>query len=146
MARQLAREYRGDPASADWRHVGRLAGFTNQKPARCTVFGYAPWVKILHARAILAPNANALLESAKNFGFGARQNCPDFDPDVPYHRPIFDSLEADPKYERERLDLIKDLDSEPEPAPEQQAPEELGHLRQQQADPENMNLSAIRHY
>ena len=36
MARQLAREYHGDPASADWRHMGRLAGFTNQKPERRT--------------------------------------------------------------------------------------------------------------
>jgi RepB DNA-primase from phage plasmid len=66
IARQLAREYHGDPASADWRHVGRLAGFTNQKPARCTLLGYAPWVKIVHARAVLAPNANALLDSALN--------------------------------------------------------------------------------
>jgi len=36
IARQLARDYGGDPASADWSHVGRLAGFTNQKPARRT--------------------------------------------------------------------------------------------------------------
>src|SRR5579864_8289354 len=65
VARQLAHDYGGDPASADWRHVGRLAGFTNQKPARRTG-GYAPWVKILHAHPGLAPNANALLESASN--------------------------------------------------------------------------------
>jgi hypothetical protein len=66
IARQLARDYRGDPASADWRHVGRLAGFTNQKPARRTLLGYAPWVKIVHAQPVLAPNAKALLESALN--------------------------------------------------------------------------------
>jgi hypothetical protein len=66
IARQLAREYHGDPASADWRHLGRLAGFTNQKPARHTGRGYAPWVRILHAQPALAPNANALLESAMN--------------------------------------------------------------------------------
>src|SRR5215472_13003378 len=30
IARQLARDYGGDLASADWRHLGRLAGFTNQ--------------------------------------------------------------------------------------------------------------------
>jgi hypothetical protein len=64
IARQLARDYHGDPASADWRHVGRLAGFTNQKPARRTMLGYAPWVKIVHAHPVLAPNAKALLESA----------------------------------------------------------------------------------
>jgi DNA primase RepB-like protein len=66
IARQLAREYHGDPASADWRHLGRLAGFTNQKPARLTGRGYAPWVRILHAQPALAPNATALLESAMN--------------------------------------------------------------------------------
>ena len=65
IARQLARTYGGDPASADWRHVGRLAGFTNQKPARRTMDGYAPWVKIVHARAGLAPHASALVESAR---------------------------------------------------------------------------------
>ena len=31
VARELAREYAGDPASADWRHFGRLARFTNRK-------------------------------------------------------------------------------------------------------------------
>jgi hypothetical protein len=65
IARRLACTYGGDPASADWRHLGRLAGFTNQKPARRTSQGYAPWVKIVHARAGLAPQASALVESAR---------------------------------------------------------------------------------
>jgi len=30
-ARLLASRFGGDPASADWRHYGRLAGFTNRK-------------------------------------------------------------------------------------------------------------------
>ncbi len=34
VARILCREYGGDPASADAQHFGRLAGFTNRKPAR----------------------------------------------------------------------------------------------------------------
>ena len=66
VARQLASEYGGDPGSADWHHMGRLAGFTNQKPIRRRNSGHAPWVKIVHARAGLAPNAAALLESAQN--------------------------------------------------------------------------------
>src|SRR5262249_3349667 len=33
-ARRLAARYGADPASADWRHLGRLAGFTNRKPGR----------------------------------------------------------------------------------------------------------------
>jgi hypothetical protein len=64
VARQLASHYGGDPASADWRHVGRLAGFTNQKLIRRSICGYGPWVKIVHARAGLAPQAEALVHSA----------------------------------------------------------------------------------
>jgi hypothetical protein len=76
VARQLARDYGGDPASADWHHLGRLAGFTNQKPARRTRRGYAPWVKILHAQPVLAPNANALMESASNLCRPAGRSLP----------------------------------------------------------------------
>jgi hypothetical protein len=65
VGKLLARAYGGDPASTDWRHLGRLAGFTNQKPQRCDVRGYWPWVKVLHARAGLASNAAALLEQAE---------------------------------------------------------------------------------
>jgi hypothetical protein len=80
VARQLARDYGGDPASADWRHLGRLAGFTNQKPARLTGRGYAPWVKILHAQPALAPNAHALLESARNLCRPAGRPLPNSQP------------------------------------------------------------------
>jgi hypothetical protein len=61
----LALGYGGDPASTDWRHLGRLAGFTNQKPARRTPAGHAPWVKALHTQASLAPQAESLLRSAR---------------------------------------------------------------------------------
>jgi len=64
VGKQLARIYGGDLASTDWRHLGRLAGFTNQKPERRTPGGYAPWVKILHAHPGLARNADGLLRSA----------------------------------------------------------------------------------
>jgi hypothetical protein len=63
IARQLARTFGGDLASADWRHLGRLAGFTNQKPERRTASGYPPWITILHARAGLASSAGNLLQS-----------------------------------------------------------------------------------
>jgi hypothetical protein len=65
IARRLAHQYGGDPGSADWRHAGRLAGFTNQKPSRRNHQGYAPWVKVVDARAGLAPHASALVESAR---------------------------------------------------------------------------------
>ena len=59
--RHLAHLYGGDGASTDWRHLGRLAGFTNQKPARRTPDRYAPWVRLVHARAGLAPSGASLL-------------------------------------------------------------------------------------
>jgi hypothetical protein len=62
IGKHLACAYQGDLASTDWRHLGRLAGFTNQKPQRRTD-GYAPWVKIVHTRAGLARSAAALLQS-----------------------------------------------------------------------------------
>lgn len=64
VGRHLARTYGGDLASTDWRHLGRLAGFTNQKPQRRSAGGHAPWVRILHSHAGLAPYAETLIETA----------------------------------------------------------------------------------
>ena len=66
IGKQLAHLYRGDPASTDWRHLGRLAGFTNQKPQRRNWRGYSPWVKVLHAHAGLASQSGALLQTAEH--------------------------------------------------------------------------------
>lgn len=46
-ARLLARRFLGDPASADWRHYGRLAGFTNRKEKYRRENGLYPFV-LLH--------------------------------------------------------------------------------------------------
>ncbi|HYL12848.1 MAG TPA: DNA-primase RepB domain-containing protein, partial [Terriglobales bacterium] len=64
VSKQLAHTYGGDLASTDWRHLGRLAGFTNRKPFYRAAFGSAPWVKILHADAILASTSQDLLHAA----------------------------------------------------------------------------------
>jgi hypothetical protein len=64
IGRELARWYHGDPASTDWRHLGRLAGFTNQKPSRRLPSGLAPWVKLRHATPGLARHSHSLLQSA----------------------------------------------------------------------------------
>jgi hypothetical protein len=65
VGRDLARAYGGDLASADWRHLGRLAGFTNQKPTRRQLSGYGPWVKLLHARLGLANEGPVLVAAAE---------------------------------------------------------------------------------
>ena len=64
VGRRLAHLYGGDRASTDWRHLGRLAGFTNQKPHRRQPNGYPPWVKIVHTAAGLASQAECLLQAA----------------------------------------------------------------------------------
>ena len=45
-AKELAQRFGGDSSSADWRHFGRLAGFTNQKPKRRLPNGLPPFVKL----------------------------------------------------------------------------------------------------
>jgi hypothetical protein len=65
IGKHLAQRYDGDLASSDWRHLGRLAGFTNQKPQRRNGRGYAPWVQVLYARAGLATAAAALRQQAE---------------------------------------------------------------------------------
>lgn len=64
IARHLAQLYHGDRASADWRHVGRLAGFTNQKPQRRLPNGWPPWVRLHTAQICLASNRGALVAVA----------------------------------------------------------------------------------
>lgn len=44
VAADLANRYGGDPNSADWRHFGRLAGLTNQKPLHKDANGRSPYV------------------------------------------------------------------------------------------------------
>ena len=45
-AKELAHRFGGDSSSADWRHFGRLAGFTNQKPKRRLRGGLPPFVRL----------------------------------------------------------------------------------------------------
>ncbi len=45
-AKELVHRFGGDLSSADWRHFGRLAGFTNQKPRRRLSNGLQPFVKL----------------------------------------------------------------------------------------------------
>jgi len=66
VAKRLAEIYEADRASADWRHLGRLAAFTNRKRERRQADGLAPWVKLIFARACLARSGSALLQPAAN--------------------------------------------------------------------------------
>ena len=65
-ARLLAQQYDGDPASADWRHYGRLAGFTNRKPEYGGAGGRYPFVKLHVYNGHMALQASQLLREAQN--------------------------------------------------------------------------------
>lgn len=52
-ARALAERFGGDKGAADWRHFGRLAGFTNRKPKYCGPDGLFPFVKLSEASSTL---------------------------------------------------------------------------------------------
>ena len=76
LGRILAERYGGDPASTDWRHLGRLAGFSNLKPAICDITGVAPTVQIVHAEPVLASAAQKSLEAAEWFATKERAITP----------------------------------------------------------------------
>ena len=63
-AKLLAVRYGADVNSADWRHYGRLAGTTNQKPSRRTERG-APFVMLRAASRDVAPGGPTLLMQAR---------------------------------------------------------------------------------
>ena len=65
-AKELARRFGGDPSSADWRHFGRLAGFTNQKPKRRLRSGLPPFVRLHECEGRTYIAAREFLEEVKS--------------------------------------------------------------------------------
>ena len=63
-ARLCAEKFDGDPGSADWRHFGRLAGFTNRKPKYQQDNGHFPFVKLREATGIEYDRRSELLQQA----------------------------------------------------------------------------------
>ncbi len=67
VSKVFAKRYGGDQNSADWRHYGRLAGFTNRKPKYINDAGKSPFVTLYDGNGKLAPNAGNLLADAKAY-------------------------------------------------------------------------------
>ena len=65
IARRLAREYDADANSADARHYGRLAGFTNRKEKYRTSEGRQPWVLLREHGGQVAAAAADLVAAAE---------------------------------------------------------------------------------
>lgn len=66
ISRHLAHLYHADLASTGWCHLGRLAGFTNQKPARRSTSGHAPWVRVVLSQPGFATQSAALIAAAQS--------------------------------------------------------------------------------
>lgn len=65
VSRKLAKHFDADLNSADWRHFGRLAGFTNRKPAHTTATGHNPWVLCHEASGQQASKGEAMARAAQ---------------------------------------------------------------------------------
>ena len=59
-ARALAKEFGGDLGAADWRHFGRLAGFTNRKE-KYKADGLFPFVMLRQANGLPYPEADRFI-------------------------------------------------------------------------------------
>lgn len=97
-AKELARRFGGDLSSADWRHFGRLAGFTNQKRERRLESGLAPFVKLhewsgrVYSKAdellheVSAERAMLTLRRAERMHAGSRANRGSIRPLAEFYR------------------------------------------------------------
>lgn len=66
-ARVLAEKFGGDRSAADWRHFGRLAGFTNRKSKYVDAStGLYPFVRLIEAAGGIYPEAKRFLIGLKN--------------------------------------------------------------------------------
>jgi RepB DNA-primase from phage plasmid len=65
VARQLASRFGGDRGSCDWRHFGRLAGFTNQKKERQLQNGLQPFVGLRGSEGNVYSAANEFLREVE---------------------------------------------------------------------------------
>ena len=65
-AKELAKRFCGDLSSADWRHFGRLAGYTNRKPERLLPNGLAPFVRLRQSEGRTYDAAREFLEEVES--------------------------------------------------------------------------------
>ena len=64
ICKSIAKRYQGDKDSADWRHYGRLAGFTNRKPKHISDNGRQPFVLLSSGNGKMAEKAGQLISQA----------------------------------------------------------------------------------
>ena len=66
-ARALAEKFGGDRGAADWRHFGRLAGFTNRKARHLNLeTGLYPYVRLIESTGAIYPEAERFVATVKD--------------------------------------------------------------------------------
>jgi hypothetical protein len=74
-ARELATKFGGDPGAADWRHFGRLSGFTNRKDRhRDEATGLFPFVRLIEATGRGYPEGSHFLDEIRRSVEEARRD------------------------------------------------------------------------
>ena len=130
-AKELARRFGGDPSSADWRHFGRLAGFTNQKPARRLPTGLPPFVQLRQSRGGVYTAAPEFIEEVVALAERSRLLAavsahPQPHPHEELHRRVSD-FHQNPRYggDLHRADMAWAIYAASRGVPEQQIRDEI---------------------
>src|SRR5579884_1223261 len=66
VAKKLAEKFGADIGAADWRHFGRLAGFTNRKRSRQAPDGRFPFVRLIEATGSTYPEAERFVNVVRD--------------------------------------------------------------------------------
>ena len=134
-AKEIARRFGGDPSSADWRHFGRLAGFTNQKPGRRLPTGLPPFVLLRESRGGVYTAAPEFLDEVIALAERSRLRTaasaqPRPHPHEELHRPVSD-FHHDPRNagDLHRADMAWAIYAASRGVPEQQIRDEILHAR-----------------
>jgi hypothetical protein len=99
--------FRGDPGAADWRHFGRLAGFTNRKPAYAGRDGLFPFVRIVGFQPGDYPMASGFVAEIRRAAIEQGQRLRIVAPSAHRGSLSIDNFRADPRYSGDgnRIDL-----------------------------------------
>ena len=114
-ARALAAKFSGDCGAADWRHFGRLAGFTNRKAKHFDArTGLYPFVRLIEAGGGVYPEAERFLDDVRREverqnadRERIRQQIARIAPVLPKDLKTVDSFRSDSRYGADgtRIDL-----------------------------------------
>jgi hypothetical protein len=134
-AKELARRFDGDPSSADWRHFGRMAGFTNQKPERRLPTGLPPFVQLRESRGGLYTAAAEFMQQVIALvERGRLQTAASADAQLHPHEELnrlVSDFHRDPRYagDLHRADMAWAIYAASRGVPQQRIRDEILHAR-----------------